>query len=288
MGHSGMAPTLLPGDHFAYWKDKVPARGDIAICAHPENPGDFVVGRVVATEGMRVSADQGVLAIDGRIPEKEYKGEVPFSIDEGEALLPHPLGLRAAGHHTAHGVRPRRRATQYLQEELVVPAGKVYLMGDNRLTPTHDSRSFGAVGQGPLHRHCRGADQDRRHSRPHHPLRPLRPPALGRRISSDGLFVRRRLCPAICRSLRRSLPPRVPRVCCAPLGGTVRIAVIQFPGSNADWDALHTARDVLGADAQYVFHKEGDIGKVDAAIIPGGFSYGDYLRPAPSRGSPPS
>jgi phosphoribosylformylglycinamidine synthase I len=58
----------------------------------------------------------------------------------------------------------------------------------------------------------------------------------------------------------------------------VKIAVIQFPGSNADWDALHTARDVLGANARYVFHKETSLGDTDAVIVPGGFSYGDYLR----------
>jgi len=58
----------------------------------------------------------------------------------------------------------------------------------------------------------------------------------------------------------------------------LKIAVVVFPGSNADFDALHTARDVLGADAHYVFHKEQSLGDVDAVIVPGGFSYGDYLR----------
>lgn len=58
----------------------------------------------------------------------------------------------------------------------------------------------------------------------------------------------------------------------------MKIAVVQFPGSNADWDALHAARDVLKADARYVFHKETSLGDADALIIPGGFSYGDYLR----------
>jgi phosphoribosylformylglycinamidine synthase subunit PurQ / glutaminase len=58
----------------------------------------------------------------------------------------------------------------------------------------------------------------------------------------------------------------------------LRIAVVVFPGSNADWDALHVARDVLGAEAQYVFHKDSTLGDTDAVIIPGGFSYGDYLR----------
>ncbi len=58
----------------------------------------------------------------------------------------------------------------------------------------------------------------------------------------------------------------------------MRVAVVQFPGSNADWDALHAVRDVLGADGFYAFHKEPSLGDVDAVVIPGGFSYGDYLR----------
>ena len=58
----------------------------------------------------------------------------------------------------------------------------------------------------------------------------------------------------------------------------MRVAVLQFPGSNADWDALHAVRDVLGADAWYAFHKETSLGDADAVVIPGGFSYGDYLR----------
>jgi phosphoribosylformylglycinamidine synthase I len=58
----------------------------------------------------------------------------------------------------------------------------------------------------------------------------------------------------------------------------LNIAVVVFPGSNADFDALHVARDVLGANAHYVFHKETSLGDADAVIVPGGFSYGDYLR----------
>jgi len=58
----------------------------------------------------------------------------------------------------------------------------------------------------------------------------------------------------------------------------MKVAVVVFPGSNADWDALHTVRDVLGVEAHYVFHKESGLGDADAVVIPGGFSYGDYLR----------
>ncbi|MEZ4288183.1 MAG: phosphoribosylformylglycinamidine synthase subunit PurQ [Polyangiales bacterium] len=67
----------------------------------------------------------------------------------------------------------------------------------------------------------------------------------------------------------------------------MKVAVIQFPGSNADWDALHAARDVLGADGYYVFHKDISLRDPDAVILPGGFSYGDYLRPGAIAGFSP-
>src|SRR6266516_192494 len=55
-------------------------------------------------------------------------------------------------------------------------------------------------------------------------------------------------------------------------------AVLQFPASNCDQDAIHALRDVLGQSARYVWHKETSLHDVDAVIVPGGFSYGDYLR----------
>src|SRR2546427_11788905 len=55
-------------------------------------------------------------------------------------------------------------------------------------------------------------------------------------------------------------------------------AVLQFPASNCDQDAIHALRDVLGQSARYVWHKETSLGEADAVIVPGGFSYGDYLR----------
>jgi phosphoribosylformylglycinamidine synthase len=55
-------------------------------------------------------------------------------------------------------------------------------------------------------------------------------------------------------------------------------AVLQFPASNCDQDAVHALRDVLGQSARYVWHKETSLGDSDAVVVPGGFSYGDYLR----------
>jgi phosphoribosylformylglycinamidine synthase len=58
----------------------------------------------------------------------------------------------------------------------------------------------------------------------------------------------------------------------------MRFAVIVFPGSNCDHDAYHAVRDVLGEDADYVWHKDTDLKGADVVILPGGFAHGDYLR----------
>jgi phosphoribosylformylglycinamidine synthase I len=60
--------------------------------------------------------------------------------------------------------------------------------------------------------------------------------------------------------------------------GSMNFAVLQFPASNCDQDAVHALRDCLGCSANLVWHKESSLSDVDAVIIPGGFSYGDYLR----------
>ncbi|MEE9586347.1 MAG: phosphoribosylformylglycinamidine synthase I [Nitrososphaerales archaeon] len=58
----------------------------------------------------------------------------------------------------------------------------------------------------------------------------------------------------------------------------MKIAVTVFPGSNCDRDTLHILKNVLKVDADLVWHRESDLDRYDAAILPGGFSYGDYLR----------
>src|SRR3984957_9882047 len=58
----------------------------------------------------------------------------------------------------------------------------------------------------------------------------------------------------------------------------MNFAVLQFPASNCDQDALHALKDVFGQSARFVWHKEKSLAGVDAVVIPGGFSYGDYLR----------
>jgi phosphoribosylformylglycinamidine synthase len=58
----------------------------------------------------------------------------------------------------------------------------------------------------------------------------------------------------------------------------MKFAVIVFPGSNCDHDCYHVVKHVIGQSADFVWHKEKDLSGYDAVILPGGFSYGDYLR----------
>lgn len=58
----------------------------------------------------------------------------------------------------------------------------------------------------------------------------------------------------------------------------MKFAVIVFPGSNCDIDMYHAIKDELGEEAEYVWHTETDLSSYDGILLPGGFSYGDYLR----------
>jgi len=58
----------------------------------------------------------------------------------------------------------------------------------------------------------------------------------------------------------------------------MNFAVLQFPGSNCDQDVVHVLKNVLGHSARLLWHKDNSLGNADAVIVPGGFSYGDYLR----------
>jgi phosphoribosylformylglycinamidine synthase len=58
----------------------------------------------------------------------------------------------------------------------------------------------------------------------------------------------------------------------------VKFGIVTFPGSNCDYDAFHAVTDALGEEAAYIWHRETDLAGADVVVLPGGFSYGDYLR----------
>jgi phosphoribosylformylglycinamidine synthase len=59
----------------------------------------------------------------------------------------------------------------------------------------------------------------------------------------------------------------------------MKFGIVTFPGSNCDYDTMRAVVDVLGEEGVYLWHKDHDLQDVDVVVLPGGFSYGDYLRP---------
>ncbi|WP_342506533.1 phosphoribosylformylglycinamidine synthase subunit PurQ [Sporosarcina sp. FSL K6-2383] len=68
----------------------------------------------------------------------------------------------------------------------------------------------------------------------------------------------------------------------------MKFAILVFPGSGCDIDMYHAVNEVLGKDAQYVWHTEANLENFDAVLIPSGASYGDYLRPGALAQSSPA
>ncbi|HHL72358.1 MAG TPA: phosphoribosylformylglycinamidine synthase I, partial [Bacteroidetes bacterium] len=58
----------------------------------------------------------------------------------------------------------------------------------------------------------------------------------------------------------------------------MKAGVVVFPGSNCDHDLYHVLKHILGQDTRFIWHKDADLGDLDAVFLAGGFSYGDYLR----------
>jgi phosphoribosylformylglycinamidine synthase subunit PurQ / glutaminase len=58
----------------------------------------------------------------------------------------------------------------------------------------------------------------------------------------------------------------------------VKFGIVTFPGSNCDYDAYHAVTEILSEEAVYLWHKDHDLQGSDVIVLPGGFSYGDYLR----------
>jgi phosphoribosylformylglycinamidine synthase I len=72
---------------------------------------------------------------------------------------------------------------------------------------------------------------------------------------------------------KRILPPQV-----GSYQTKMKFGIVQFPGSNCDQDAYRAVAEVLGQPARFIWHKDTSLGGAECVILPGGFSYGDYLR----------
>ena len=58
----------------------------------------------------------------------------------------------------------------------------------------------------------------------------------------------------------------------------MKFGIVVFPGTWSDGDCYHVTKSVLGQDSRYIWHTDTDLSDLDCVVLPGGFSYGDYLR----------
>lgn len=143
VGHSAMAPTMVLGDRVLVWNTQELGLGEVALCAHPERPGEYVMGRVVGRPGHTVSFERGGLRINGDAPDTDLKGVITFHEADTRRTRQMRLifeDILDNDHHifVREGHTPSMRRPHEVQRGL-------FLMNDNRSFPGEDSRTYGEV-----------------------------------------------------------------------------------------------------------------------------------------------
>ena len=143
-GHDGMAPTFLAEEKVLLWRDGAIDMADIVVCEHPRAPGSMVIGRVVAKGGMTLGVDErGNFLVEGSRITVNSQEELSFYDSGLSREVPVRRGVETIG-NSEHEIFLRDGFRMRLSETSV-PAGKLFLLGDNRGDRTHDSRTFGPV-----------------------------------------------------------------------------------------------------------------------------------------------
>lgn len=141
-GHNGMAPTLIRGERVLIRKGAKPVVGSIAVCRHPTEDA-WVVGRVAATQGMTVESSGDELRIDGETIMLERKGQTSF-FNADDDLTKTVIWADEYLEPTPHLVFLPEKGRQSIRKTQV-PAGKLFLLGDNRASMGQDSRAYGLI-----------------------------------------------------------------------------------------------------------------------------------------------
>lgn len=145
VGHNGMAPTLIHGERVALWRNAAIEHGDVVLCRHPQQPTRFVIGRVIATDGMALTTFRGQLRINGNVLARDAQGQVDFFDSTSGYTLRMNWGIERLGNNE-----------HYYFQQVGRPMGLpsvprvrgIYLLSDNATYSREDSRSFGPVSPG--------------------------------------------------------------------------------------------------------------------------------------------
>lgn len=143
VGHNAMAPTMILGDRVLVWNSQDFGLGEVILCPHPQQPGRYVMGRVVGRPGQTVSMERGTLRINGQAPDTDVRGVVSFFDAETGRTERMRMALEDILDHDhrifwREGSEPRMRRSHRV-------SGGLYIMNDNRTYVGEDSRTFGEV-----------------------------------------------------------------------------------------------------------------------------------------------
>lgn len=141
-----LSPSLQAGDWVLSWRGTSPGFADLALCEHPTEPGEIVIGRILGEAGDTISLSGDNVKVNGTL------GATAANCEDDVAVL---LDYENGQHHEGQCVTEAFANTWYIRGALgdrgsvsfartVVPDGHVYLVSDNRAFP-YDSRHFGPV-----------------------------------------------------------------------------------------------------------------------------------------------
>lgn len=142
--HNGMAPTAVYGDKVAVWRKAAADFGNVMLCEHPAEPGNLVIGRVLAFAGHSVSSDRlGNLYVDSDRATTEPLGPKRFYDVTQNQLVEMEMMNVEFGTNPTYTVFKARDSTFELGATQIEQG--MFLLGDNLTSPMTDSREFGPV-----------------------------------------------------------------------------------------------------------------------------------------------
>jgi signal peptidase I len=142
---ASVRPNLEGGDLVILWRLTAPKYGDLVVCPEPDNPGEFIVGRLLAEPGDTIEVKGDRIWVNAAQSETEMACPGFETVDpDTEAKLDQHCSVEVTGTHRHYigQTGGHKKIPKPVRDELM--DGEIYLVSDNRLYP-YDSRDYGAV-----------------------------------------------------------------------------------------------------------------------------------------------